>query len=331
MVCAPEWTVAKILDISSAYWQSCTLHAAVKLDIFTALALECRTSDEVAQALGVDRRGVAILLDALAAMGMVRKNDDCYVNSDAAKRFLVSGGSEYLGHIIMHHHHLVDGWAQLDQAVRHGRPVEMRSHGEEQERESFQLGMFNLAMGIAPKLAEQVKLEDRRHLLDLGGGPGTYAIHFCQANPALRATIIDRPTTRDFAAKAIRFFGLQERIDFHPGDFTVDPIPGRYDVAWLSQILHSYGPEECRRLIGRVVEVLEPDGLIMIHEFFLNNAKDGPLFPALFSLNMLLNNPDGRSYAEGEIVAILAASGVKEIHPLPFVGPNASYVLCGRV
>jgi len=331
MDCDEKWTATKILDISAAYWQSCALHAAVNLDVFTQLAHECRNGDDLAELLGADRRGVAVLLNALAAMGLLVKKGECYFNTEPAKRFLVNGGPEYVGNIIMHHHHLVDGWSQLDQAVRSGLPVEKRSYGEDRERESFQLGMFNLAMGIAPRLTEQVDLHGRQHLLDLGGGPGTYAIHFCQANPALRATIIDRPTTRDFAVKAVRFFGLGDRIDFLAADFTVDPIPGTYDVAWLSQVLHSYSPEECLAIIGKVVQSLVPGGLLMVHEFFLNDAKDGPLFPALFSLNMLIKNPAGRSYSELEITDMLASLGVKELHCLPFVGPNDSYVLCGRV
>ena len=332
---AIETTVsaAAILNMATGYWQSCALHAAVKLDIFTVLAheCECHTAQEVATLLQCDKRGVSGLLNALAAMELLEKNGECFSLSTVAKRFLVTGSSEYLGNIILHHHHLVDGWAQLDLAVRTGKPVEKRCHGEEQERESFQLGMFNLAMTIAPKLAEQIDLQGRRHLLDLGGGPGTYAIHFCQANPELRASIIDRPMTRNFATQAIKFFGLQERIDFVGEDLSHASIKGGYDVVWLSQVLHGYGPEECGRIIAKAVQALLPGGMIMVHEFFLNQAKDGPLFPALFSLNMLINNQGGRSYSEGEIAAMLAENGVRDLERLPFVGPNDSYVLCGKV
>ncbi|MDH5299627.1 MAG: acetylserotonin O-methyltransferase [Desulfobulbaceae bacterium] len=328
---AGEWTATTILNLADGYWQSCTLHAAVKLDIFTILAHECHGAAKVAECLHGDRRGVVALLDALTAMGLLVKKGDCYTNTPASKRFLVSGGPEFIGHIILHHHHLVDGWAQLDRAVLSGKPVEKRCHGEENERESFQMGMFNLAMAIAPKLAGQIDLNGRRHLLDVGGGLGTYAIYFCQANPGLRATIIDRPATGEFAAKAIRFYGLQERIDFLAEDFLAGPLTGRYDVAWLSQILHSYGPEDCQRIIAKVVAALEPGGLILIHDFLLNDAKDGPLFPALFTLNMLINNPDGRSYSKREITDLLNRNNVRDIHALPFVGPNDSCIICGRV
>ena len=59
--------------------------------------------------------------------------------------------------------------------------------------------MFNLAMNLAPVLVPKIDLSNRRHLLDLGGGPGTYAIHFCLNNPQLKATVYDLPTTRPFA------------------------------------------------------------------------------------------------------------------------------------
>jgi len=86
-----------------------------------------------------------------------------------------------------------------------------------------------------------------RRLLDLGGGPGTYAIHFCLAHPDLHAVIYDRPTTAPFAHATVDKFGLTGRIEFHPGDFVSDPIGGGpYDAAWLSHILHSNDSAQCR-------------------------------------------------------------------------------------
>ena len=194
------------------------------------------------------------------------------------------------------------------------------------------MGMFNLAMGIAPQLASQIDLGGRSKLLDLGGGPGTYAIHFCQANPGLSAVVFDRSTTEPFARKTIARFGLSERIDFAAGDFNIDPISGGpYDVAWLSHILHSNSPEECQRLIHKTVEAMKPGGLVLIHEFILEDTKDAPEFAALFSINMLINNPGGRSYSEGELKEMLINAGVKDIAHHPFRGPNDSSILYGTV
>ncbi len=325
-----EWTPGDLLSTSSAYWKGCALQAGVRLGVFTVLHDERLSLGEVAEKINADPRGAEYLLNALAAMALLEKDGDHYSNTPQVQELLSERSARYMGHIILHHHHILDGWAQLDQAVRTGKPVQKRSYGEEVERESFLMGMFNLAMGIAPRLAAQIDLSGRSRLLDLGGGPGTYAVHFCQANPGLRAVIFDRPTTEPFARKTVARFGLAERIDFRGGDFIDDPISGGpYDVAWLSHVLHSSSPEVCRQIISKTVAVMQPGGIILIHEFILEDTRDSPEFAALFSLNMLVNNPGGRSYSEGELTDMLAGAGVKDIVRHPFRGPNDSSILCG--
>ena len=325
-----EWNVGRLLSTSSGYWRSSTVHAAVKLEIFTALGDDSLTVTEVGAIIRAGERGLAMLLNALTAMGLLEHESDRYKNTVFSRTYLVKDEPGYIGHIILHHFHLVDAWAKLHEAVIQGRPVEKRSHGDAVERESFLMGMFNLAMAIAPTVATAVNLEGRRRLLDLGGGPGTYAIHFCLANPELRATIYDRRTTEPFARKTTERFGVADRIDFVAGDFNADPIGGPYDVAWLSQILHSNTAEECRALIKKAVGTLEPGGIILIHDFFLNDTMDGPLFPALFSMNMLLSNY-GRSYSAKEVSAMMQEAGAGVIHRLEFQAPNDSGILCGTV
>lgn len=113
------------------------------------------------------------------------------------------------------------------------------------------------------------------------------------------------------------------------GDFVEQDITGRYDVAWLSHILHGEGPENCRRMIAKTAHVLEPGGLIILHDFILNDRMDGPLFPALFSLNMLLGTENGQAYAETQIMDMLDSSGLTDIRRIPFDSPNDSGLIVG--
>lgn len=325
-----EWSRSDLLSASSAYWRGCTLQAGVRLGIFTVLGEEERTGEEVAAAIGGDRRATGLLLDALAGMGLIAKRDGRYRNSAAARELLIAGAPGYMGHIILHHHHILDGWAQLDQAVMSGRTVQKRSYGAEVERESFLMGMFNLAMAIAPLLAGQMPLAGRHRLLDLGGGPGTYAIQFCLAHPELQAVIYDRPTTAPFARATVEKFGLTDRIDFQPGDFTTDPITGGpYDAAWLSHILHSNSAAQCRRFLAKTAAAMAPGGVVLVHDFILDDGGDSPEFATLFSLNMLVNNGQGRSYTEREIRAMLEEAGFDRVERLAFRGPNDSSVMVG--
>jgi hypothetical protein len=325
-----QWNPGDLLEISGFYWKTAVLHAAVKLDVFTVIGDGQLSGNEISRQLNATQRGVERLLDALVAMELLVKVDGIYANSPSGQAFLSKNSAQYIGHIVMHHHHMMESWSNLDQAVQSGMPVRSRSSFSKEEwRESFLMGMFNLAMGLAPQLVPQIDLSTRKHLLDLGGGPGTYAIHFCLSNPGLRAAVYDLPTTRPFAEKIIKQFNLSDRIDFRDGNYLTDPIEGHYDAAWLSHILHGEGPEECRMIIQKAVDALDPQGTIIIHEFILNNSMDGPLFPALFSLNMLLGTDSGQAYSEQQLSGMLLAAGVNNIRRIPLKSPNDSGLLVG--
>ena len=328
-----EWTPGDLLQLSGGYWSACALHAGVKLDVFTPLANGPLTAQELAMSLEIDARRLAMLLGSLAALGLLEKKGDAYEATPFAVEFLFRSSPRYLGHIINHHHHLMASWAHLDEAVRSGGPIRKRSSHDvtDDERESFLMGMFNLAMQLAPQIVPNIDLAGRHRLLDLGGGPGTYAIHFCRHNPELTAVIYDLPTSRSFAEQTIARFGVDDRVAFAAGDFIADDIRGRFDVAWLSHILHGEGPEGCAVILGKAVAALEPGGLILVQEFILDDTLDGPLFPALFSLNMLLGTPTGQAYSEGHIIAMMAAAGVTELRRLPLELPNGAGVIAGTI
>lgn len=334
-----------LLAMSDAYWKSCALHAGVALDVFTALADEAATPAALAARLGADARAMGMLLGALCALGLLERRGEVFAPSAVAAAYLVRGAPEYKGHIIMHHKHLLESFGRLDEAVRTGRSVRGGAQRTEAEREAFLLGMYNNAMGIAPRLAPELDvllhgaglptLREHGRLLDLGGGPGTYAIHFCLARPDLTAAVFDLPTTRPFAEATAQRFGLGyagpgARLTFLPGDYTRDPVPGGFDAAWLSHILHGEGPDMAARIVAGAAAGLNRGGVLLVHEFLLNDTLDGPEFPALFSLNMLLGTPGGQAYSGGQVAGMLRAAGLTDIARLDFSGPGDTGVVAGR-
>ncbi|GAB4303855.1 MAG: methyltransferase [Desulfuromonadia bacterium] len=327
-----EWTVPALLQLSGGYWEIAPLHAAVRLDLLTLIVREGGTTAEECAALtGYSLRGLAALLDALVVMGLLTAEGDRYQPTPFSRRYLCRDSDDYLGYIIAHHHHLVAGWSRLHEAVQTGRPVrENSSHGDDPvAREHFLMGMFNLAMQNAPRVVPLIDMGGRRRLLDLGGGPGTWAIYFCLSNPGLSAVVYDLPTTREFAEKTIDRFGLSGRITFHGGDFLVDPLPDGFDVVWISQVLHSEGEKACRGTLSAVRDLLVPGGELFVQEFLLNDDRKGPLFPALFSLNMLVGTVEGQSYSGREISDMLTEAGFHDIRRLPLDLPNGIGIIRG--
>ncbi len=327
------WNPGSLLQLSGSYWQTCTLHTGVKLDLFTLIGEKKLTGTNIASLLKMEKRGVTLLLNGLAAMGLLEKAEKSYSNTRQSALFLSKTSDRYIGYIILHHHHLANSWVNMDQALASGGPIRhSTTDPDETVRESFLMGMFNIAMATAPGLAKDLDLSGCRRLLDLGGGPGTYAIQFCLAHPRLEAVVCDLPTTRPFAQKTINKFNISEKVSFVTGDYTQEQffLEQEFDAAWLSHILHGEGPDMAKKVIKRAVDALKPGGQIFIHEFILDDGGDSPLFPALFSLNMFLGTPSGQSYTEKELRDMLTAQGVGEICRLDFKGPTESGILVGR-
>ena len=155
------WTRERLLQTSGSFWTACALHAGVKLEVFTAIGRVELTGDQVAGKIGAEPRATKRLVNALAALGLLIKNGQSYAVAEEVRPFLIKSERMFIGHMIDHHHHLVESWAKLPQAVKTGRPVRARSVFDDPERlEAFLMGMFTLGMGIAPGLAKKSTSRD---------------------------------------------------------------------------------------------------------------------------------------------------------------------------
>jgi ubiquinone/menaquinone biosynthesis C-methylase UbiE len=288
------------------------------------------TGEEVAKTINVPVDGLCRLLNALVGMQLLEKTGGKYSVTDDSRTFLSKDSDKDIGFLIRHHHNLSKTWSRLDEAISSGKPFRRNAKElDSQSIESFLKGMHTTASFNAPVIVEKIDLSGNRRLLDLGGGPGTYAIHFCKQYPRLEAVVFDLPTSRSIALENIEKHGCSDRIGFSAGDFNTDIFPGTYDVVWMSHILHSEGEGACRNIIKKAASVLEPGGKIFIHEFILNEDGTCPVFPALFSLNMLLHSEKGRSYTEEQLTAVLADSGFGDIRRIMLQTPTDSGIIWG--
>lgn len=329
-----EWTAEGVMRMAAAYQASCALLAGVQLDLFTALDGGPREETALAAELGCLNRSFGMLLTALEALGFVRRENGTVSSTKNVLALLSRNSPDYLGFIIRHHGHIMPGWLKLTQAVHTGsrtasEPSLFTRNNE--EREDFLMGMFNVARLQAGRIAAALDLGGRKKLLDIGGGPGTYAIFFCRENPELEAVVFDLPTTEPFARKTIASFGLEKRIDFVAGNYLSDPLPGGQDVAWLSQVLHGESPENAAALVAGAAKTLNPGGLLCIQEFMLDDDRKGPPRAALFGLNMLVQTDGGQVYTMQELAAMLKNAGAKNVRELSVDLSESCRVLIGEM
>lgn len=253
-----------------------------------------KTADEIAGILGTDNRATEILLDALTALGLLRKTGPRYRNAPVAKRFLVKGGPAYQGDMLRHADTLWKNWSGLDDVLKTGSPN--RAGGR--NHDAFIKAMHNNAVLRVKDVIDAVDLRGVKRALDLGGGPGTYTVEL--AKRGISVTLFDLPNTIEVARTMIRP-PLLRKIHFLEGDFHINDIGQGYDLAFISQVFHSFSEDENRVLLKKVRDALNPKGRIAIHEFYLDKNRAFPAPGALFSVNMLVNTASGRSYAPQEM------------------------------
>ncbi len=322
MALDPQGGFDQLMAMSRGFQAAQMLRVAVELAVFDFLE-EPHSAGETAAWLKADDRATGIFLNGLAALGLLAKGVDYFKNHAIASRFLVQGKDNYRGSIIKHMGHTWErGWQDLKTTVLTGHPQEVEPErwrwleGKPQEDESevqaFIWGMHAIARDLAPKVAAKLDLTGARHLLDLGGGPATYAIAFVQANPHLRATVFDLPGPIKIAVENIAKSGLGARLDTMAGNFHQDDIGRGYDCIWVSQILHSHSVEQCHLLLAKAVNSLEPGGMLVIQDFFLADDGYTPVEAAMFGVHMLAVTSQGRAYTRGEVAEWMREAGLTD-------------------
>ena len=292
--------VKELRRIYGGFWTSRVLLTANNYRVFEYLR-SSRTAREVAEILKTDGRATEILLDALTAMGLLRKTGVRYKNTPRSNRFLIAKSAHYQGDIIRHVDTLWKNWSGLDEVIRTGNP-----HHVAHDQDSFIRGMHNLALLKARDVVKAVGTKGVKKALDLGGGPGTYSMEM--ARKGVSVTLFDRPETIKIAKNVIGRSGAAG-IHFIEGDFLYDDIGGGYDLIFISQVLHSCSEGESLRTLEKSRKALNRKGRLAIQEFHLEEDRTRPVQSALFSVNMLVNTPEGRCYSPSEIRGWLSRSG----------------------
>ena len=275
-----------------------------------------RPAADVASELGLDTRALELLMNALVALGLLEKTDGGFRNAPVAAAHLTGDG--YRGHIFRHVHHCWDSWNDLAGVLRRGGPDLVREsvilHDEQEWNRDFIRGMDDVTRELAPQVVAQFDLGSARRLLDIGGGPGTYAQAFLGAHPQLaEVTIFDLPLALAVAAERLENFGRRADVRFLAGDFHHDPFGNGYDAVWISQVLHSQNEAGCRRLIDKAAAALTPGGRLFVHEFLLDDSRSQPLAAALFAVHMLVMTAGGRAYSGAEVAGWLRECGLVNI------------------
>lgn len=306
----------ELARINGGYAEARILHTAVTLGLFDQLDAAGRTAATIAGAARTDARATELLLNALVAMRLVRKDGDLFKESDVARTYLTSAAPTSYAGFVRFDAALWSLWDRLPETVRTGVPARdpdmFQSSAEDTTRFIDAMASLVAARGDARVLAETLDLRGVRRLMDVGAGPGSYAIEMLRRYPELRATIFDLPGTLAVTRRYVDESGVADRVDLVAGDYLRDPLPAGYDLVFMSNVIHGEDAETNRALMRKVHGALVAGGRVMIKDHVTDESGTSPAAAAIFSIAMLLFTR-GRDYAFAEIREWLLAAGFARV------------------
>ncbi len=306
-----------ILGLGRAFMESRVLLTAVELDVFTPLAGRTMTAADVAAALGTDPRATTVLLDALAALGLLDKEAGAFRCPAATADLLARDAGGSVAPMLMHSVALWRRWSALTEVVRSGAPAPApEPEQRERDREAFIAAMHAVAAPMAAAVVAAVGPGGATRFLDVGGASGTYTQAFLAASPSLRATLFDLPPVIEIARRRLRAAGVADRVEFVAGDFYRDELPGGHDLALLSAIIHQNSAKQNVALFTKIRKALSPGGRLIVRDHVMSPDHTHPLRGALFAVNMLVGTEGGATYSFAEIRAGLEDAGFAEVRLL---------------
>lgn len=307
-------TAARLDEIADGFRGAQLLITANRLGLFAALAGAARTADELAAELGASRRGVAVLGDALVALGVLDKDPEGrYAPDELVRQHLLPGSPRPRAAMLAHRARIYDRWGRLFDAVVRGEPVPddaLDPRLAEDER-AFAAAMADVGRESAETTAAAIDWTGVGRALDLGGGPGLYALAFARRAPGLEAVVFDTPGTVEVARENARAAGLEGRVGARGGDAFEDDLGGPYDLVFASNLVHIYSAADNRRLVTRAAAALAPGGRLVLKDFFLDPGGTSPPGAALFAVHMLVATEGGGCYTVDEVDGWFRAAGLE--------------------
>ena len=313
---SPVMTAESIRERIYEFQRIRAILTGYELGIFTAVGDGGKSSREIASTLRTDPRATDRLMNALCAIGFLRKGSGTFRNTPEGLRYLVEGSPEYMAGL-RHSVHLWDTWSTLTEAVRKGTSVARRS-GSVNDRGEEWLAAFIDAMHYrasrqAPELVGGIDLEGVKSVLDLGGGSGAFAMAFAAARSSLSAVVFDLPNVIPLTRTYIDRAGLSGRVRTVAGDYMTDDLGKGFDIVFLSAIIHSNSPEENRRLILKCAAALSHGGRVIVQDHIMDEDRVSPPGGAIFALNMLVGTTAGDTFTEAEVGGWMTDAGLSGI------------------
>lgn len=311
---------AALYALSDAFAAVSAVTAANELGVLDRLRSGHVSVSGLARECAISERGAAVLLSALAGLGLVASCGDGGYAPTA-----VTAAQVHLAW-------LRDYWRRLTPSLREGRPVVAAETPD--DAQAFYPPVVPMIADLVAPAAEHLAMHldaPPRNVLDVGAGAAPWSLALTRRFTECRVTALDLPPVLAVTQRAVAKAACVEQFTFRAGDlFTMD-LGGAYDLAIAGNLCHLFDETANRRLLNRLSDALGPGGRVAIVDVLLQERLDGPRDAVLYALGLFLRTGSGRIYPFSTYVQWLHEAGFQQIERTDLSGtPPLSLISAWR-
>lgn len=329
-----------IMQIGMGFWASKTLLTAVKLDLFSLLAIRPLSAKQIKYELCLNGRALYDFLDTLVALGFLQRRGirgtAVYSNSADTDLFLDKNKLSYAGGILeMANNRLYPFWNFLEEGLRTGTPQnEIRTgrkplfeeiYSDIDKTREFVNAMGGIQTGNFIKFARDFDFSKYSTLCDIGGAGGQLSSQVALNNPNMKCISFDLPPVFPIALENMSKMGLSSRVKIQSGDFFKESFP-QADVITMGNILHGWGTEDKKKLISKAYDALPKGGAFIVIENIIDDERRENAFGLMMSLNMLIETAEGYDFTAADFNAWAKDAGFIETSVMHLTGPSSAVI-----
>jgi 2-hydroxy-4-(methylsulfanyl)butanoate S-methyltransferase len=282
---------------------------------------------EISSTCNLTPNGTQKLLTLLGGLGLVHQSPESgYTLSEMAAAYLVKGGSHYVG-------------PALYEGVNQKHVAFVSLTGRQKLREKLHARLNQMAFNVLRRFigyGSPHRLQNQqarnstyglaavrtglfagvKHMVDIGGGTGTFSIPFACDYPDKNVTLVDLKEGLPNIRKYLERCGVEDKVELLGLDILQNPwkLP-ECDGIFLGNVIHGFPDQPSLMFLEESFRCLQPGGIIGIQEMLLDENKEGPFLPALWNAREDCNQ---RTF--DEIEALLEKAGFVELAVTPLPG-----------
>lgn len=311
---------AEIFDILQGFVASQVLLALVELDLLEALLASPQPPDALARPRGVAPDRMAALLQAGAALGLLRcHRDGRYGLARRGAAILgVPGLRDMIRHNAVFYRDMADPVAVLREQGETGLsrfwPYVLGGTEDVRAPEAARYSdlMARSQVLVAEDTLRAVSLRGVTRLMDIGGGSGVFLSAAMTRYRGLCGMLLDLPEVIGQAESRLTRSGLSNRVELCPGTFRAGALPGGADAISLVRVLYDHDDETVVDLLARVHAALPPGGRLIVSEPMAGDARTdraGDLYFAFYTMAM----GTGRARSPARIAELCRDAGFDRV------------------